>query len=72
MADQVLSGTVTFADGTGVSFSQLPNDAKTGLTINLSRVISSRTLKITINKVSSTTKNSGLAEVQVYLANAAQ
>ncbi|GAA5883859.1 hypothetical protein JCM16303_007420 [Sporobolomyces ruberrimus] len=72
VADQVLSGTVTFADGTGVSFSQLPNDAKTGLTINLSRVISSRTLKITINKVSSTTKNSGLAEVQVYLANAAQ
>lgn len=71
-ADQVLAGTITFSDGTGVSFGTLPNDAQTGLTINLAKVVSSKTIKIKLTKVSSTTKNSGLSEVQVYLATAAQ
>ncbi|GAA5953533.1 hypothetical protein JCM3765_005065 [Sporobolomyces pararoseus] len=72
LADQVLAGVITFGDGTGVSFSALPNDASTGLTINLAKTVASRTIKVKITKVSSTTKNAGLAEVQVYLASASQ
>ncbi|GAA5947645.1 hypothetical protein JCM3765_001016 [Sporobolomyces pararoseus] len=71
-ADQVLAGNITFADGTGVSFGQLPNDAKTGLTINLAKTITSDSMKIYISQVSSTTKNTGLSEVQVYAADASK
>ncbi|GAA5978485.1 hypothetical protein JCM5350_003119 [Sporobolomyces pararoseus] len=71
-ADQVLAGNITFADGTGVSFGQLPNDAKTGLTINLAQTVTSNTMKIYISQVSSTTKNTGFSEVQVYAADASK
>ncbi|GAA5872986.1 hypothetical protein JCM16303_006904 [Sporobolomyces ruberrimus] len=72
LADQVLAGNVTFADGSGVSFAQLPNDAKTGLTLNFANTISSKSINIYISQVSSTTKNIGLAEVQVYAADASK
>ncbi|GAA5929274.1 uncharacterized protein JCM15063_004106 [Sporobolomyces koalae] len=72
LADQVLAGNITFADGSGVTFGALPNDAKTGLTINLANTVSTRSLRIYISQASSTTKNIGLSEVQVYAADASK
>jgi len=72
MNDQVLAGNITFADGTGVSFKQLPNDAKTGLTLNFANTVSTSSFRVYITQVSSSTKNAGLSEVQVFLADASK
>ncbi|GAA6060598.1 hypothetical protein JCM10212_004577 [Sporobolomyces blumeae] len=70
--DQVLAGNVTFADGTGVSFGQVPNNGATGLYVNLASSITTTSLKIYISQVSSTTVNVGFSEVQVFLADASK
>ncbi|GAA6005970.1 hypothetical protein JCM11491_004076 [Sporobolomyces phaffii] len=72
LADQILAGNITFADGTGVSFGALPNDAKTGLTLNFANTITTTSLRLYISQASASTINSGLSEIQVYNADASK
>jgi LmbE family N-acetylglucosaminyl deacetylase len=63
--DQISSGTLTFSDGSTVSFGALPNEGTTGLNISFApRATTS--LKMTVNTVSSTTLNVGLSEVEAW------
>ena len=63
-ADRVLSGTLLFSDGTSVSVGSLPNDG-TGLTVTFTpRTVT--WIRFTVNSVTSTTENIGLAEMQVF------
>ena len=63
--DQVTSGTLTFSDGSTVSFGALPNEGSTGLTVSFpARATTS--LKVTITGVSSSTVNVGLSEVEAW------
>ena len=64
--DQITSGTLTFSDGTVVDFGELPNDASSGLTVNLSAPINTTSLLMTVTGVSATTANVGLAEIQAW------
>jgi hypothetical protein len=64
--DQVTSGTLTFSDGTVVSFSSLPNDGATGLTVTLAAPKATTSLLLTVTGVSSTTLNVGLSEIQAF------
>ncbi len=62
--DQILSASVSFSDGTSVQVGPLDN-AGSGYEVTFDpKVITSLTL--TINAVSSSTKNIGLAEIQVF------
>lgn len=62
--DQILSATLTFSDGSTVPVGTLDNSGK-GLTITFTpRAITS--IKMTVKSVSSSTKNVGLAEFQVF------
>ena len=66
LADQVTSGTLTFSDGTVVSFGELPNDGTTGLTVTLPSAITTTALLMTVTGVSSTTLNIGLSEIEAW------
>ena len=62
--DQVMSGTLLFSDGTSVPVGTLPNN---GAALTVSFTSRSVTwVKFTVNSVSATTQNVGLAEIQVY------
>jgi lysophospholipase L1-like esterase len=62
--DQVLSGTLLFSDGTSMPVGALPNN---GAALTVSFVPRTVTwVKFTINTVSSTTQNIGLAEIQIF------
>ena len=62
--DQILSATLSFSDGSTVQVGALDN-AGAGVTVTFTqRAISQMTL--TINTVSGSTQNIGLAEIQVY------
>ncbi len=62
--DQILSATLTFSDGSTVPVGPLTNDG-TGVTVTFApRTITQMTL--TVNTVSGSTQNTGLAEIQVY------
>ncbi|KAK4052066.1 hypothetical protein OIV83_002360 [Microbotryomycetes sp. JL201] len=63
--DQIISGTLTFDDGTSVSFGQLFNDASPTY-VFLPSQITSRTLTMTVTGISDTTTSVGLAEIEVY------
>ncbi len=73
--DQITSGTLTFANGTGASFGTLPLDtgapsSPSGLTVSFPAV-STTTLLMTVTGVSATTQNIGLAEIQAWGTGAA-
>ncbi|GAA6027301.1 hypothetical protein JCM8097_002573 [Rhodosporidiobolus ruineniae] len=67
--DQVLSGNITFSDGSGVDFGAVPNDASTGLYVNLAASVTTTSLKVYVFEVSPTTQNAGFSEIQVYKAD---
>ncbi|GAA5860488.1 hypothetical protein JCM8547_000319 [Rhodosporidiobolus lusitaniae] len=72
-ADNILGGSIAFSDNSGFSFtSALPNDGKTPLFLNLSRTVTTTSLKFTVSMVSSTTTNVGLSEIEVYAADASK
>jgi hypothetical protein len=62
--DQITSGRIAFSDGSSVVVGSLPNNG-TALSLSFSaKTITSLTL--TVTGVSSSTKNVGLSELQVY------
>jgi LmbE family N-acetylglucosaminyl deacetylase len=64
--DQITSGTLTFSNGTVVSFGALPNNGATGLTVTLAAPIATTSVLMTVTGVSSTTLNVGLSEIQAF------
>ena len=64
--DQVTSGTLTFSDGSVVSFGSLPNNGATGLTVTLAAPKATTSILMTVTGVSSTTLNVGLSEIQAF------
>lgn len=70
--DQVLSGTITFLDGTVVQVPTLANDG-TATPIKMDRAITTTQLLFKVDSASSSTQNVGLMELQVfgYLASSA-
>jgi LmbE family N-acetylglucosaminyl deacetylase len=67
--DQITSATLTFSDGSTVAVGALPNDG-TGLEVRFGPVVTTR-VRLTVNTVSATTGNVGLAEFEVYGSAAA-
>ncbi|KAK4050542.1 hypothetical protein OIO90_005009 [Microbotryomycetes sp. JL221] len=63
--DQITAGTLTFDDGSSVSFGPLLNDAEPTY-VFLPGPVSSRTLVMRVTGVSGTTTSVGLAEIEVY------
>jgi LmbE family N-acetylglucosaminyl deacetylase len=63
-SDQITSGTLTFSDGTQIPVGTLPNDGS-GLSITVPN-ITTTTLTLTVNSVSASTQNVGLAEIQAF------
>ncbi|MBB4738514.1 hypothetical protein BJY16_001973 [Actinoplanes octamycinicus] len=61
--DQITGGTLKFSDGSTVSVPALPNNGS-GYTVSFSKRTTT-SLTFTVTGVSSTTKNVGLAEIQV-------
>lgn len=61
--DRVNSGTLTFSDGSTVAVGQLANSGATSISV-ANKVTTS--IRFTVNSVSSTTRNVGLAEFQVF------
>ncbi|BGP08932.1 hypothetical protein OF846_003396 [Rhodotorula toruloides] len=64
--DQVMAGNVTFADGSSILFGTLPNDGSSPLILNFASPITTSSLNLTITAVSSSTKNSGLSEIEIF------
>ena len=64
--DQIMAGTLTFSDGTVVSFGELPNAGEPGLTVTLPSPITTTSILMTVTSVSSTTLNIGLSEIQAW------
>lgn len=64
-SDQITSGTLTFSDGSSVSFGSLPNGGSPGLAVSFP-AHATTSLKMTVTGVSSTTANVGLAEIQAF------
>jgi hypothetical protein len=65
--DQVISGVLTFSDGTSVAVGTLPNDASKPQVVRFpSKTIT--WLKFTVTQASSTTQNIGLSEIAVFKA----
>ena len=62
--DQITSATLTFSNGTQIPVGALPNDGS-GLTVNVPN-ISTTSLTLTVNSVSSSTQNVGLAEIEAW------
>jgi hypothetical protein len=63
--DQVLSGTIRFGDDTTVNVGTLPNGGAP-LEIVLSQPKTTSSLRFTVNSVSSSTRNIGLSEIEVF------
>lgn len=61
--DQVTAGTLTFSDGSKVAVPSLPNDGS-ALTVTFAER-SITALRFTVDTVASTTRNIGLAEIEV-------
>jgi len=63
-SDQITSATLTFSNGTQIAVGALPaSDAP--VTVNVPN-ITTTTLTMTVNSVSASTQNVGLAEIQAY------
>jgi hypothetical protein len=65
-ADNILAGTLTFSDGSSVSFGAPANDGSEGLVVNLPSPKSSTSVRLTVTQTDSYSSNIGLAELQVY------
>lgn len=65
LTEHILSGTIQFSDGSTLNVGQLPNNG-TALTLNLQNPKITSSLKFTITSVSSSSRNIGLSEVEVY------
>jgi LmbE family N-acetylglucosaminyl deacetylase len=62
--DQIIGATITFSDGSSLPVGTLPNDGSP-LTLTFpAKTVTS--LKLTVTAVSATTRNIGLAEIQVF------
>ena len=61
--DQILSGKLIFDDGTEELVGELPND---GSPLEIQTNKKSKNIKFVITSVSDTTKQTGLAEIEVY------
>ncbi|BGP15156.1 hypothetical protein JCM10213v2_003113 [Rhodosporidiobolus nylandii] len=70
--DQITSGTITFSDGTSISFGELDDTATAPSFLNLTSTVSTSTLTLKVTGVSSTTQDVGLAELEVYLADSSE
>lgn len=64
--DQITSGTLTFSDGTLVSFASLPDNGAIGLTVTLATPIVTTSVLMTVTGVSATILNVGLSEIQAF------
>jgi LmbE family N-acetylglucosaminyl deacetylase len=64
--DQITAGTLTFSDGTVLTFGSLPNDGATGLTVTLSAPVTTTSVLMTVTSVSGATLNVGLSEIQAF------
>jgi hypothetical protein len=64
--DQITSGTLTFSNGTSVTFGALPNNGATGLTVTPAAPVNTTSILMTVTGVSSTTLNVGLSELQAW------
>ena len=65
--DQITGGTLSFSDGSTVPVGTLPNNGS-ALTLNFAaKTVTS--LRLTVNSVSATTGNVGLAELQAFAVN---
>ncbi|MBM9466735.1 DUF7402 domain-containing protein [Nakamurella leprariae] len=62
--DRILAGTLRFSDGSTVAVGQLPNDGS-ALTVSFPAK-STTSIRFTVTQVASTTKNVGLAEIEVF------
>jgi hypothetical protein len=62
--DQITAGTITFSDGSSISIGSLNNGGSAKQYTFTTKKITS--LKLTVTRVSSTSANIGLAEIQVY------
>ncbi|BGP49050.1 hypothetical protein JCM10450v2_004929 [Rhodotorula kratochvilovae] len=71
LQDQILAGNITFSDGSRVDVGQLNNDG-TATTLNLGKTVTATSLTFYVSKVSSTTTNAGLSEIQLFLADASK
>jgi LmbE family N-acetylglucosaminyl deacetylase len=64
--DQITSGTLTFSDGTVLTFGALPNAGTPGLTVTPSSPIATTSVLMSVTGVSATTLNVGLSEIEVF------
>ena len=62
--DQITSATITFSDGSSVQVGSLPNDGGPLSVTFTPRTVTS--LRLTVTRVSDSTGNVGLAEIQAY------
>jgi len=65
--DQITAATLTWSDGTVVQVGTLPNNGS-ALTITLPKPVTTTSLLLSITRVSSTTLNIGLSEIQTWTA----
>lgn len=65
MVSQILGGTLTFSDGSVVKVGTLDNSGG-AYVVKLQAPITTTTVLLYITKVSATTKNIGLSEIQVF------
>ncbi|GAA6055791.1 hypothetical protein JCM3770_004803 [Rhodotorula araucariae] len=71
LQDQILAGNITFSDGSRVDVGQLNNDGS-ATTLNLGKTVTASSLTFYVSKVSSSTTNVGLSEIQLFLADASK
>ncbi len=64
--DHILSGVLTFSDGSSMDVGELPNDSK-GITVDFPAK-SVKWVRFTVKSVSSETQHTGLAEIAVFRA----
>jgi LmbE family N-acetylglucosaminyl deacetylase len=67
-SDQIMGGNLAFSDGSSITIGALNNDGSATMFTFPNKTIT--TLQLNITSVSSSTSNVGLAEIQVFAANA--
>ena len=63
MEDQILGGTLVFDDGSEIKVGELSNN---GRPVEIEVNKASKSIKFVVTKVSESTTNTGLAEIEVY------
>ena len=64
LSDQITAGNIQFSDGTSIAVPALANDGSAVTLSFTARTVTS--LQLNITAVSASTRNVGLAEIQVY------